>query len=142
VVAVAAASDWIDGRLARRTGRASAIGAFIDPVADKIFALVALVTLALEGSIPAWTLPLLLTRDIGVSVGALLLVAGGRRPRVKARRPGKAVTWLQFAAIGILIVLPSSVRWLAPLVAVAGIVALVDYARAARAGGPDASSSS
>lgn len=130
VVAVAAVSDWVDGRLARRTRRVTRLGEVLDPIADKTFMLVVLVTLAVEGALPLWALPLLLTRDIGVAAGALVLAARGRRVRTPARRPGKAVTWLQFGAIGAMLFWPHVGAWLAPAVGAAGLYALQDYARA------------
>jgi cardiolipin synthase len=128
VVALAAATDWIDGRLARGTQRVTRVGEVLDPIADKTFMLVVLVTLGVEGTLPLWTLPLLLTRDIGVALGALVLAARGIHVRMTARRAGKVVTWMQFAAIGMLLLRPAAGVWLAPLVGVAGLYALRDYA--------------
>ena len=128
VVAVAAVSDWIDGRLARGTGQVTIAGEVLDPVADKAFMLVVLVTLGVEGALPLWTLPVLLTRDIGVAFGAGLLAMRGRRVRMPARRTGKLVTWLQFLAIGVLLLWPAAGLWLAPVVGAAGLLALRDYA--------------
>lgn len=130
IVALAAASDWIDGRLARGSDRVTRLGEVLDPIADKTFMLVVLVTLAIEGALPLWTLPLLLTRDIGVALGALVLAARGRRVRMPARRPGKVVTWLQFFAIGAMLIWPPAGAWLAPVVGAVGLYALQDYAGA------------
>ena len=130
LVALAAATDWVDGRLARGTQRVTRLGEVLDPVADKTFMIVVLVTLVAEGSLPLWALPLLLTRDIGVAIGALVLAIRGRSAHMPARRAGKAVTWLQFAAIGALLLWPPAGAWLAPLVGAAGLYALWDYARA------------
>lgn len=128
VVAVAAVSDWIDGRVARSSGRVTAVGEVIDPVADKTFMLVVLVTLGVEGALPLWTVPVLLTRDIGVALGAGVLAMRGRRVRMPARRVGKLVTWLQFLAIGVMLLWPAAGLWLAPVVGAAGLLALRDYA--------------
>jgi CDP-diacylglycerol--glycerol-3-phosphate 3-phosphatidyltransferase len=136
IVGAAAASEWIDGRLARATGRVTAAGELLDPIADKVFVLAVLVTLAVEGAIPFWTLPLLLTRDIGVTLGALVLMGRGGRRRTPARRLGKLVTWLQFAAVAALLVWPGTARWTAPTIALLGVFALYDYARAFRLGSP------
>lgn len=130
LVAAAAGSDWIDGRLARRTRRVTQLGEVLDPVADKTFMLVVLVTLAVERALPLWTLPLLLLRDIGVAIGALVLIARGRRVRMAARPAGKLVTWLQFAAIVTMLIAPQTGPWLAAAVGAAGVYALRDYARA------------
>ena len=130
LVAAAAASDWIDGRLARGSRRVTRLGEVLDPVADKTFMLVVLVTLGVERALPLWTLPLLLLRDLGVALGALVLAARGRRVGMPARPAGKAVTWLQFAAIGAMLIWPEIAPWLALTVGAAGLYALVDYARA------------
>ncbi|MGH7444027.1 MAG: CDP-alcohol phosphatidyltransferase family protein, partial [Longimicrobiales bacterium] len=77
VVTLAAASDWIDGRLARASSRVTRLGELLDPIADKTFMASVLITLAVEGRLPVWTLPLLLTRDLGVALGALVRAARG-----------------------------------------------------------------
>jgi CDP-diacylglycerol--glycerol-3-phosphate 3-phosphatidyltransferase len=129
IVAAAAASDWVDGRIARAEGQTTRLGEVLDPIADKLFMVTVLVTLAATGRLPLWTLPLLLMRDIGVVAGALRFAARGTHVRMRARTAGKAVTWLQFAAVGAILIWPASAPWIAPLVAVAGLVALRDYAR-------------
>lgn len=133
VVAIAAFSDWIDGPLARRMGSTSRTGEWLDPLADKAFMVTALVVLAFDVGLAWWVLPLLLLRDIGVALGALALLALRKRAAVAARRAGKWVTWLQFLAIGALLLEPALAPWIAPPVAIIGAVALVDYARALRA---------
>ncbi len=130
VVAAAAATDWIDGRIARAQHTTTRFGALLDPVADKTFMAVALGTLAVEGRVPLWTLPLLLTRELGVVIGGLVLAVAGRRSWVRARGPGKLTTWVQFAAIAAILVAPDAAIVAAPVVAVLGILALYDYARA------------
>ncbi|MGH7448207.1 MAG: CDP-alcohol phosphatidyltransferase family protein [Longimicrobiales bacterium] len=128
IVAAAAASDLIDGRLARRTGQVTRVGEMLDPVADKAFMLAALITLAVDGPLPLWTLPLLLTRDVGVALGAVVLALRGVRVRMTARPAGKLVTWLQFLGIGILLLWPDAAAWIALTVGLAGLLALFDYA--------------
>lgn len=130
VVGTAAASEWIDGRLARATGQVTRAGELLDPIADKAFVLVVLVTLTVEGALPLWALPLLLVRDIGVTIGAAIIAARGLRPRLPARPAGKLVTLLQFAAVGAMLLWPRTAAYAAPAIAVAGVVALVDYGRA------------
>lgn len=130
VVALAAASDWIDGRVARATRQVTVAGEVLDPIADKVFMLAALVTLATERLVPALVVPLLLTRDVGVALGVIVLAIRGRRMRMPARRAGKIVTWLQFAGIGAILLWPGIAWWVAFVVAAAGMFALQDYARA------------
>ena len=130
IAGAAAATDWLDGRLARGSGQVTRLGELLDPIADKTFMVVALVSLAVRGMLPLWTLPLLLARDIGVAVGALFVLARGTRVRMPARRPGKIVTWVQFASIGLLLLWPAGAMWVAPAVGAAGLWALWDYALA------------
>jgi len=130
VIAIAGFSDWADGRLARSTGSVSRTGVWLDPVADKIFIVTAVVVLTFNVGLPAWVLPMLLLRDIGVLIGALYLFALGRRRGSPARPAGKWVTWLQFVALGAILLRPSLAIWVAPPVGVLGVIALRDYARA------------
>lgn len=129
IVAVAAASDWLDGVLARRTGRTTRTGELLDPIADRTFMVTALVSLALSGYLPLWSLPLLLLRDIGVVLGGAVVLARNPRARLRARPAGKRLTWIQFAAIGLLLLVPDLVVWIVPPVAMLGVLALLDYAR-------------
>lgn len=130
VVLIAGVSDWADGRLARSTGAVSTTGIWLDPVADKIFIITCVVALTLDVGLPLYVLPLILLRDIGVLLGALWLFALGRRRGSPARPAGKWVTWLQFAALGLILLRPSLALWIAPAVALVGAIALRDYARA------------
>jgi len=132
VLVAAVASDLIDGRLARRTGTVTRLGEVLDPIADKTFMLSAFLTLAIEVPLPWWTLPALLTRDIGVAIGVLILGVRGSRVRMPARRAGKLVTLMQFAGIGVMLAWPETASLVALLIAVAGVLALRDYARSVR----------
>jgi phosphatidylglycerophosphate synthase len=129
IVGAAALSDWMDGALARRTGRTSRTGERLDPIADRTFMVAALVRLVIDGSVPLWALPLLLLRDIGVVFGALIVMMIDPSARMPARTMGKRLTWLQFAAVALLLVRPG---WLAVAIVpitIMGLIALVDYAR-------------
>lgn len=127
LAAAAGLSDWVDGRLARATGTTSRTGEWLDPVADKSFMVVAIVTLTIEAGLPLWVLPLLLLRDIGVVLGAGVLALLHRPAALPARRFGKWVTWFQFLAVGLIVLRPSLAVWIAPPVALLGAIALVDY---------------
>lgn len=130
IVVFAAVTDWVDGRLARARGQVTRTGELLDPIADKAFVITVLATLVVEGRVPLWAALLILVRDIGVLVGSgVLALAGGVRP-VKARAAGKLVTWLQFSGLGTLLAWPDAAPWIAPPIAIAGLAALRDYARA------------
>jgi len=64
VLMVIGISDWLDGYLARKLDQASSVGAVLDPVADRLYILVAVVGLAASGAIPIWLALLLAARDV------------------------------------------------------------------------------
>ena len=96
VFVVAMATDQIDGWLARRRGISSALGKLLDPVADKVLVLAALVMLVGEGVAPAWMIALIVVREILVS--GLRLAAVERGVVLGARDLGRAKTWAQAVA--------------------------------------------
>lgn len=132
ILVTSASTDWLDGHLARARGQETPGGAILDPVADKVFVAAVLATLVVETRLPLWAVALILLRDIGVALGGAALVLLGRRFPARSRRAGKAVTWLQFAGLGALLAWPGSAPWVAPPIAAAGVLALVDYARSMR----------
>jgi CDP-diacylglycerol---glycerol-3-phosphate 3-phosphatidyltransferase len=135
VFIVAMATDQIDGWLARRRGTSSQLGKLLDPVADKVLVLAALVMLIGEGVVPAWMVALIVVREILVS--GLRLAAVERGVVLGARDLGRVKTWAQalaaaiagFAAAG---AWSEDVAWWALLVAlIATWVSGLDYARVA-----------
>lgn len=135
VFAVAMATDWLDGKIARRRGTTSRLGSLLDPIADKILVLAALVMLIEEGIAPAWMVAAIVAREFLVS--GLRLAALERGVVMRARDLGKLKTWAQAtaAAIGGLAAAGAwrdDVAWWALLVAlVLTWVSGLDYARMA-----------
>ncbi len=99
---VLAASDGIDGKLARRQG-ATRSGAFLDPLADKFLVLGAMAVLASSGVFAVLPVALIGAREVAMS--AFRGYAGRRGVSVPARRAAKAKAWLQDFAVGF-VVLP------------------------------------
>src|ERR687885_641104 len=64
---VAMATDWFDGRIARRRGHTTQLGTLLDPMADKVLVLAALVMLIGEGVVPAWMVAAIVVRELLVS---------------------------------------------------------------------------
>lgn len=117
LLVVAGLTDVVDGWLARRRRETTAIGALIDPIADKIFVAVVIVTLVVERLIPAWAVVLLVTREIGQVVLILWRIATRRDQWAREDPPsvnlaGKLTTALQFASVATTLVIGS---WVAPL---------------------------
>ncbi len=133
--AVAMATDWFDGRVARSSGRSSPLGSLLDPVADKLLVLSVLIVLIGQHVFPAWMVAAIVARELLVS--GLRLAALERGVVMHARDLGKLKTWSQataaavggFAAAG---AWDRSVAWWALLVAlVLTWLSGLDYARLA-----------
>jgi CDP-diacylglycerol---glycerol-3-phosphate 3-phosphatidyltransferase len=133
--AVAMATDWLDGRIARRRGRTSPLGTLLDPIADKILVLAVLIVLIGEGVFQGWMVAAIVAREFLVS--GLRLAAIERGIVVHARDLGKLKTWSQAVAAGIGGIAAggawsTDVAWWALLVALALTwVSGLDYARVA-----------
>jgi CDP-diacylglycerol--glycerol-3-phosphate 3-phosphatidyltransferase len=134
---VAMATDWLDGRLARRHGRSSALGSLLDPIADKVLVLATLVMLVGLRVVPAWMVAAIVVREVLIT--GLRQAAIERGVVIAARDLGKLKTWAQavaaalggFAAAG---AWSHRVAWWGLLVAVVLTwVSGLDYARAAPA---------
>lgn len=93
LLAVLGVTDWVDGYIARRFGQVSEIGKILDPTADRIMLLVAVLAIAVAGHVPWWFAGLTLAREGLVSVMALLLGALGAR-RIDVTWWGKTGTFL------------------------------------------------
>ena len=130
IVAAAAASDFIDGWLARRLGP-SRVGVVLDPVADKLFMLAAFLTVAHHGLLTWWEIVLVLSRDILAGLGALGAWLLGRPLALPARAGGKAVTVCQLLTLVAYIAESPLVRPLAWATAAIAVYAIWDYGRAA-----------
>jgi cardiolipin synthase (CMP-forming) len=71
--ALQAATDLLDGLIARATGSKTRLGAFLDPLADKTMLLSAFVILTLKGIVPVWIFATIFIRDLILLVGFLIL---------------------------------------------------------------------
>jgi CDP-diacylglycerol--glycerol-3-phosphate 3-phosphatidyltransferase/cardiolipin synthase len=130
IVGAAAASDYLDGLLARRQG-GSRSGALLDPVADKVFMISAFLTFASRGVLAPLEIAAVLLRDL-VAGGAFLGSLALRRPlAVPARAGGKAVTVCQLLTLVAIIAESPLVRPLAWAAGAIAVYALWDYGRAA-----------
>jgi CDP-diacylglycerol--glycerol-3-phosphate 3-phosphatidyltransferase len=107
----AAATDWVDGYLARRLGQESELGKMLDPLVDKLLVLSPMLLLVQWGELPAWGVFLVVARE-------LLLTAWRSQSSAGANGWGKAKTVAQIAAVvALLASLPFAdvVFWLAVL---------------------------
>jgi CDP-diacylglycerol--glycerol-3-phosphate 3-phosphatidyltransferase len=100
---IAAASDGVDGYIARRYNQRSRLGVILDPIADKGLLLAAIITLSVSNwrfELPVWFPVLVIARDVIVVTGAVALHMLNGSVRVKPSWPGKIATVLQMVAIG------------------------------------------
>ena len=97
--ALAMATDWFDGRLARRSGRTSALGSLLDPMADKLLVLTVMIVLVGRGVFTGWIVAAIVARELLVS--GLRLAALERGVVLEARDLGRIKTWTQAVAAGL-----------------------------------------
>ncbi len=97
VFSVAAASDWIDGWLARVSNKITTLGKFLDPLADKLIVLSGLIMLIRLGRVPVWVVVLILARELLIS--GLRTLAAGEGLVIVASQGGKWKTSLQLSGI-------------------------------------------
>lgn len=87
----AAASDWLDGKIARAWHQESRLGQVLDPAADRLYIGAMLITLAIRGIIPWWLVGVLVGRELVLGVALLWLRAHGWEP-LQVSFVGKAAT--------------------------------------------------
>jgi cardiolipin synthase len=87
----AAASDWLDGKIARALNQQSRLGQVLDPAADRLYIVATVVALAVRGIIPWWLLGLLAARELVLGVVLLVLRRHSYGP-LQVSFVGKAAT--------------------------------------------------
>ncbi len=134
LIFIAGVTDGLDGYAARKLGGMSRLGAYLDPIADKVLLSGAFLTLAIDGAIETWLAILVLGRDV-----LILLVAAGMYLFTSIRSfppsfPGKASTTAQIIFIVVLLMHFAgflSHGWVATaefFVVAWAIVSIIDYA--------------
>jgi CDP-diacylglycerol--glycerol-3-phosphate 3-phosphatidyltransferase len=107
VLALSGVTDWADGKLARLLNQGSRLGALLDPAADRLYIVSALVALALREVVPLWVVVALLGRELVLGVMLLVLRAHGYPP-LQVHYLGKAATFLLLYAFPTLLLAASS----------------------------------
>src|SRR5881296_2910542 len=103
VFILAAITDWLDGYLARRLNQMSAFGAFLDPVADKLIVVGALIVLLKEGRVDAVIALIIIGREIAISALREWMAKVGQAKSVAVAFIGKLKTLSQMIAIPLLL---------------------------------------
>jgi len=105
IFALAAVSDALDGYIARRYKQKTELGTFLDPLADKALLLSALVLLSRDHGdafeqLPLWFVVLVLSRDVILLVGTILIHILIGQAKARPRLVGKAATFFQMITLG------------------------------------------
>ncbi len=106
---IASLSDFVDGWLARRRHQTTILGAFLDPLADKLLVTAALVSLVQVHKLSAWIAMVVLARELAVS--GLRMVAAVENVVIYASVWGKVKTNLQMFTLAALIITPRLFRY-------------------------------
>jgi len=130
----AAATDWLDGYLARARGQVTTLGKLLDPIADKLLTVSAFIALVELRLAPAWMIVVIVGREFAVS--GMRSIAVTRGVVIAASPWGKYKTVSQVVAITLLILTNTLERWLPYgnlgkaalwLVMALAIISMVDY---------------
>ena len=116
VFTVAAISDGLDGLFARYFNQYSVLGAYLDPIADKLLLTSGFVCLAVIKFIPSWLTVLVLSRDILIVIGIALFTIAGIRIEMKPTLVSKCTTFVQVLTIFLSLLNPqipdaNAIKW-------------------------------
>jgi CDP-diacylglycerol---glycerol-3-phosphate 3-phosphatidyltransferase len=126
VFALAALTDGLDGYIARRREQVTTFGKLMDPLADKLLIVAALISLVSLDRIAAWVAMVIIARELAVT--GLRGLAADRGVVISASRLGKLKTLLQVIAIFALILLDPIPVWAEVLLYVAVAVTVISGA--------------
>lgn len=107
VFGAAAFTDYLDGHIARKEGIVTDFGKFIDPVADKLLNLSAMIMLIHVGLMPAWMVIVILARELCVdglrmvAVGNGKVIAAGQLGKIKTVSQIVLVLWLMLTRLSV-----------------------------------------
>ena len=128
VFILASVTDFVDGQIARRFNQVSDFGKFLDPLADKLLTIAAMVMFCEWGMMPGWALMLVLTREFAVT--GLRLVAVGKGKVIAAGWSGKVKTASTMIGLCVLMAFPT-ITWLSmtvnALIVITTIYSGVEY---------------
>jgi cardiolipin synthase len=124
LLGVLGATDWVDGFVARRYGQVSTVGKVLDPVADRVLVVTAVIAIIIHGAVPVWFGAATLAREVVVS-GAVLLLASLGAARIDVLWIGKAGTFALMFAYPAFLLGDGTAGWQEPVRAIAWITGIV-----------------
>jgi cardiolipin synthase len=105
VFVAACVTDALDGLIARVTNSITELGALLDPIADKLLILSAFVTLVLLKMLPVWLVIIVVSRDMILVLGSLVIYLFGHDLKARPSFIGKATTALQLLVVTLSLVM-------------------------------------
>ena len=130
IVAAGAATDLLDGFIARRTGTQTEIGALLDPLCDRVFVFLGLVSFLPTGYLDWAGFVTLILRDIFTGGVFVVTRLAGQHLPFQSRQGGRITTALQVLALFTLILAPGYINVAILLVGTASVYAILDYGTA------------
>jgi cardiolipin synthase (CMP-forming) len=110
VFAIAGISDGLDGLIARYMNQRTALGAYLDPAADKLLLISSFVALAVLGIIPSWVTVIVIARDVIILVGLAILMLTEKKYKVSPTLVSKCTTTAQIVTVIITLYDPSHLK--------------------------------
>jgi len=107
VFVAAGVTDALDGMIARLTKTQTELGAFLDPMADKLLIVSAFVALVLLGKLPVWLAIIVVSRDVILALGSMVLFLLGQSIKVRPSILGKTTTVMQLLVVALTLVVIS-----------------------------------
>ncbi len=120
-----AATDWVDGYLARRLDQVSEVGKFLDPLADRFAVFAALVGGLISGDLPPWFAWAIVAREVLIGGGAIAVGLLGHT-QLEVRRLGKLATLLVYSSLAWFLV-GTEWGWVRAAAWIAGVPGLILY---------------
>lgn len=128
LLALCIASDFFDGLMARRMGERTKLGAFLDPLADKLLLISVFMTLAYMHVVPMWTFVVVFSRDLLIVLGWVVIFILTGSSAIEPRPLGKITTGIQMTtALCCLMNLDMFIRFLLWTTVAVTVASAIDY---------------
>lgn len=106
IFALAGITDGIDGLIARITHQRTELGAYLDPIADKLLLSAGFITLAIIEMLPSWLAVIVIARDIIILLGILMMILTNIPLKIQPSLISKITTFLQISTILLVLMAP------------------------------------
>lgn len=127
VFAAASLTDFVDGRLARSSGTVTTFGKLMDPIADKLLVMAALIALVSLNRLDAWVAMVIIAREFAVTV-LRVAVGAGQGTVIASSALGKLKTAAQVAMVMALIAVGGRPAWVEALIYATVVITLLSGA--------------